>query len=46
VAVVDRTGPPLEDEQTRGIPIGERLLRDQFGREAKVEVLGLQNSFF
>jgi hypothetical protein len=46
VPVLQAAAPPLEDEETRGVALGEGLLRDGALRQRVVEVRELQNSFF
>ena len=46
LTVRQRARLAAHDEESRGIPVWERGLRDQVGGQVKVEVLGLQKSFF
>lgn len=44
--VVDGAALSVKGQKAGGVPIRERLLRDQTRREVEVEVLSLQKSFF
>jgi hypothetical protein len=46
VTVPDGAATSIEGQQPRGVPVGERFLRDETGRQVEVEVPGLQKSFF
>jgi len=44
--MLDRAAASVQGQKARGVPVGERFLRDQLRRQVEIEVLCLQKSFF
>ncbi len=44
--MAQEAAPAVQEQQARGVAIGERLLRDTLGRQFVVESVDPQNSFF